>query len=167
MLIRGPFSLKWGDNVIQDVEEVDVEHEIDSEDFETIQGKVYEIDGSYKVSATITLLSSDIATLSALLPQHFVANGQVLSTGETVNNADGAIDIKAGSCTTSTVSNNLDIISCGNPAQVARIVKARTKIDGVELDNKLQKVMIKFVGEASQDQATMQFFRQGTIATIS
>lgn len=166
-IIRGPFELKWGDNTLTDIEEISLEHTIDSEEFQTVQGKTIEIDGAYKVSATITLLASDISALAVLLPQHFIENGGVLSTGETVNNAQGAIDIRAGSCTESIIYNNLDITSCGNPGQVARIVNARTKLEGVEIDNKVQKVMVKFIGEAAQNEATMQFFKSGTIAVVS
>lgn len=167
MIIRGPFEIKWGDNVISDIEEIDLEHSIDSEDYQTVQGRTLEIDGSYKATATITLLASDIPALAAILPQYFVPNGGILSTGETVNNADGAIDIKPAACDDELIFNNLDIISCGNPSQVLRITNARTKIEGVEVDNKVQKVMIKFVGEALPSEATMQFFRENTIAVVS
>lgn len=167
MLVRGPFTLKWGDNVLEDVEELDVSHEINSDEVETIQGNTYEMDGAYKVSAVATFLATDIATLAAVLPQHFVPNGQVLSTGETVNEANGAIDVVPQSCEDDLVKNNLDIISCGNPSKVVRIVSARTKIEGYEVDNMLQKVQVKFVGEAEQGEATMQFFTEGTIATVS
>ena len=167
MLVRGPFNLKWGENQIEDVEEVSIEHEVDSEDFQTVQGQTIEVDGAYKVSATITLLASDIAALAALLPQYYVANGETMSTGETVENADGAIDVKAASCDESIVFNNLDISSCGDPANVLRLVNCRTKIDGIEIDNKLQKVMIKFVGESDANEATVQFFIDGTLNPIS
>lgn len=167
MIIRGPFTLKWGDNTIQDVEEIDLEHEVDSEDYDTVQGKTLTIDGAYKVAATLTLLSTDIASLAAIMPQYFVANGGVLSTGETVNNANGAIDIKAASCNQSNILNDLDIISCANPAQVMRIVNCRTRIEDVDIDNKIQKVMVRFIGESLGTEATLQFFRQGSIAVVS
>lgn len=166
-LVRGPFSIKWGDNTITDVEEVSIDHEVTSDEFTTVQGTTLEIDGAYKVSATLTLLASDIPALSALLPQYFIANGGVMSTGETVNNATGAIDIKAASCDDSIVYNNLDITSCGNPGQVLRIVNARTRIEGIELDNVIKKVMIKFIGESASDEATVQIFKSGTIAVVS
>jgi hypothetical protein len=167
MLVRGPFELKWGDNVITDVEAIDVEHNIDTEDFVTLGGRTLEVDGNMKVTATITLLRSDIPALAALLPQHFVANGQTLSTGETVNHAEGAIDILPRACDEDLIFNNLDIISCANPASVYRIVNARTKFEGIEFSEKIQKVMIKFVGEAAADEATSQFFRAGTVAVVS
>lgn len=166
-LVRGPFSIKWGDNTITDVEEVAIDHEVTSDEFTTVQGTTLEIDGAYKVSCTLTLLASDIPALSALLPQYFVANGGVMSTGETVNNAAGAIDIKAASCDDSIVYNNLDITSCGNPGQVLRIVNARTRIEGIELDNVIKKVMIKFIGESASDEATVQIFKSGTISVVS
>lgn len=167
MLIKGPFNLKWGANVIADVEEISIDHTIDSDEFSTIQGKNYEIDGAYKVSAIITLLASDISALAAILPQHFVANGEVLSTGETVTSATGAIDVVPGACDVSAVYNDLDIESCGSPANVFRIVNARTKIDSIEVDGKIQKVMVKFIGESATDEATVQFFTFGTIAVVS
>lgn len=166
-LIKGPFTIKWGNNTVVDVEEIDVEHEVDSEDYETLQGVTRVVDGSYKVGATITLLASDIPALAAVLPQYFVANGGVLSTGETVAHADGAIDVKPGACDDETVYNNLDVISCESLASVFRIVNARTRIEGIEFDNKVRKVMVMFIGEAAADEATVQFFREGTIAVVS
>ncbi len=167
MLVRGPFNLQWGDNVIADVEEIDVSHEISSDDLETVQGKIIEVDGPFKATVILTLLASDIAALAAVLPQHFVENGGVLSTGETVNNAAGAIDVLPRDCDEDLLYNNLDIISCANPGQVFRLVNARTKIENVEFDNKLQKIMVKFVGEAEATEATIQFFAEGTVAVVS
>lgn len=167
MIVRGPFDIKWGDNIVADVEEVDVEHEIDSEDFQTVQGNTYEIEGPYKAVVTLTLLASDIAALAALLPQYHVQNGGVMSTGETVNNADGAIDIVPRSCDSGLIYNHLDIISCGNPGQVLRLVNARSVFDGAELDNKLQRVTVRFIGEPDGGEATMQMFKEGTINVVS
>lgn len=166
MLIRGPFSIQWGQNIIADVEELNIEHEIASDEVETIQGKTYELDGAYKVSCVLTLLASDIPALAVLLPQHFKANGETLSTGQTVTDADGAIDLVAGN-DANVVKANLDIMSAANPATICRITEARTKIEGVEIDNKIQKVMIKFVGEAGADEATMQFFKENGITPTS
>lgn len=167
MLVRGPFTLKWGDNTLNDIEEITIDHSIASDDHETIQGKTYEIDGAFKVTATVKLLATDLAALAILLPQHFVANGGVLSTGETVSNAQGAIDVAPHDCDTSLIYNHLDIISCANPSQTTRIVNARTKLDGITIDNKLQMVSVKFVGEAGADDATVQFFKTGSINVVS
>lgn len=166
-LVRGPFELKWGDNVLTDIEEIDFSHEIDSDDLQTLEGRTLEVDGSYKATATLTLLGTDIAAIAALLPQHFVANGGTMSTGETVQTAVGAIDVAPHACDEELIYNNFDIISCGNPGQVTRIVHARTKLEGIEFDNKLQKVMVKIVGEAAQDEATVQMFKEGSINVVS
>lgn len=166
-IIRGPFDIRWGENTITDIEEIEIEHTIDSEDFQTLGGRTLEVDGSFKATAIITLLASDIPALAALLPQHFVANGEVMSTGETVDDPDGAIDIKPRSCDEDLTYNNLYIVSCADPSNIARIVNTRTRFEGIEVDDKIQKVMIKFIGEASSDEATMQFFNEGAIPSVS
>ncbi len=167
MIIKGPFTIKWGDNTILDVEDLDIDFEITSDDFDTLQGNIRTVDGSQKAGAIVTLLAADIPALAALLPQNFVENGGVMSTGETVSNANGAMDFAPASCTISTVYNNLDIISCANPAMVLRIVNARTKASAFEIDGKVQKVMVEFLGEPGSDEATIQMFREGTIAVVS
>lgn len=166
-LVRGPFEIKWGDNVIADVEEVDFEYERDSEDYTTLDGRTLEVSGSRKVTATLTLLASDIQALAALLPQHFVPNGSMMSTGETVQTAVGAIDVAPASCDEALVYNNFDIVSCGNPGQVTRIVNARTEMEDVDVDDKLQKIMVKIIGEAAQGEGVVQFFKEGSIAVVS
>lgn len=166
-LVKGPFDLKWGDNVIENVEEVDVEHTVDSEDFVTLQGTTLEIDGNYKATATVTLLGPDISELAAILPQHFIANGDDMSTGETVNYSEGAIDIFPLGCESTEIYNNLDIISCEDPGYVTRLVNVRTRIEDVDFSEKISKVMVKFIGQAARDEATMQIFREGTVATVS
>lgn len=166
-IIRGPFELKWGDNVLTDIEEIDVEQTVDSEDYQTLEGRTLELDGPYKAVATITLLASDVQALAALLPQHFVPNGGTMSTGETVQTAVGAIDVAPAACDESIVYNHFDIISCGNPGEVTRIVNARTRLDGIEIDNKVRKVMVKVIGEAESSEATVQFFKEGSIAVVS
>lgn len=163
---KGPFDLEWGDNVLVEVEEIDVEYEVDSEDYQTVQGQTFEIDGPTKASVTLTLLATDVAALSAVLPQNHVANGGVMSTGETVNNADGAIDV-VSNCEDEPVYNDLDIIACATPGQVYRLVNARTRLESVEFDNKIRKIMVKFIGEPAQGDANVQFFKEGTINVVS
>jgi hypothetical protein len=166
-LIRGPFTLTWGSNELQDIEEVELEHEVDSEDAQSIQGKTIELDGSFKATAIITLLATDIPALAVVLPQYFVAMGSELSTGEEVTDEDGAIDVVPRSCDEELIYNDLEIVACNDPADVLRIVNARTKIEGIEMDNKLRKVLVKFIGESAQDQATIQFYKTGGIGTVS
>lgn len=166
-LVRGPFTLQWGDNVITDVEEVDIEYTKESEDLETVQGAIREVDGGQKATVTLTLLDSDISLLAAILPQYFVPNGGVMSTGETVNYAQGAIDVKPHACDEDLLYNHLDIESCANPANVLRIVNARTKLDGITIDSMLRRMTVKFVGEPEGGDAAVQIFAAGTINVVS
>lgn len=166
-LVRGPFDILWGGNTIQNIEEIEVEYEQDSEDYTTVQHQTYELDGPIKATVTLTFLASDVAALAAVVPQYHVPNGGVMSTGETVNNADGAIDVVALDCDSSPVYNPLDIVSCANPGQVFRLVNARTKLDSIEFDDKIRKVMIKFIGEPAQGDGNVQFFKEGSINVVS
>lgn len=166
-LVKGPFSLKWGDTTLEDIEDLSVDYSVDTEDFKTIQGQTYEIAGSHKAVVELTLLASDIPSLAALLPQYFVDDGEVLSTGETVAHADGAIDIVPGGCSTDPIYNHLDIIACGSSANIARMVNARTEISGMEISGKIRKVKVRVIGEPDSGDATLQFFRSGTISVVS
>jgi hypothetical protein len=166
-LVRGPFDITWGGNTLSNIEEIEVEFEQDSEDYTTVQHQTYELDGPIKAGVTLTFLATDVPPLAAVLPQFHVANGEVMSTGETVSDAAGAIDVAAVSCDTAPVYNDLDIVSCGNPGQVFRLVNARTRIESIEFDDKIRKVMVKFIGEPGVGEANVQFFKEGTIAVVS
>jgi len=161
-LVKGSFALTWGSNTLEDIEEIEIGYEQSSDEFTTVQHSTYEVDGPIKASVTLTLLASDVASLAAILPDHYVAQGSTMSTGETVDSSVGAIDIVA-SCDQSTY-NDLEIESCDNPGQVLRLVNARTKLDSVENDAVLRKVKVKFVGESGQGVAPVQFFISGGIS---
>jgi hypothetical protein len=166
-LVRGPFSLAWGANTITDVESVAVDYSVKSNEYETLDGRTQEIDGAVKASVTVVLLASDIPALAAILPQHYVAQGATASTGEVVSHSDGMIDVEASNCETAITYNNLDIISCGDPANVYRLVNARTRVEAVDIDSSIRKVSVKFIGEPASDEASIQFFREGTLDGIS
>ena len=167
-LVKGPFNLKWGGNTLLDVSEISLDYSQDSNDYTTVAGGKYTVDGAISASVTLTFLASDVAALATVLPQYHVANGEVMSTGETVTDANGAIDIKAASCDSDSVYNNLDIISCGNPGQVFRLVNARTKIDSMEFaDNAIRTVSVMFLGEPAQGDGNIQFFKDGSLAVVS
>lgn len=166
-LVRGPFDLSWRGNTLANVEEIEVDYEQDSEEYTTVQHNTYEIDGPIKASVSLTLLASDVAALSLVLPQYHVQNGGELSTGETVNEANGAIDVKALNCDAAVVYGDLDINACGTQSSVFRLVNSRTRLDSIEFDDKLRKVVVKFVGEPAQGEATVQFFEENSISTVS
>ena len=167
-LVKGPFDLTWGSNTLRDVSEVSVDYSQDSNDYTTVDNRRYTVDGPISSSVTLTFLASDVAALAAVLPQYHVANGDTLSSGETVTDADGAIDVVAASCDTNPVYNDLDIISCGTPGQVFRLKNARTKIDSIDIaDNSLRTVEVMFVGEPESCVASIQFFTEGTVSSAS
>ena len=166
-LVRGPFNITWGGNTLLNVEEISVDYEQDSEDYSTVQHQTFQVDGPIKSSVSLTLLASDVAALAVVLPQYHVANGGTLSTGERVSEANGAIDIKAAQCGTTPVYNDLDVVSCANPGHVFRLVNARTKLDSIEFDDKLRKVVVQFIGEPGAGEGNIQFFKYGTVAVVS
>lgn len=156
MIVRGPFTIKWRGNILEDIEAIDLEYDLGSEDFETNSGHVYQIDQSVKSSAKITFLASDIASLALVLPQYYVPYNGMLSTGEVVGTEDGAIDVRAAACDESIVYGDLDILSCGASSQSFRLKNARTTIDSLEI-GKVRKVAVKFISEPEDDEPTVQF----------
>lgn len=167
-LVRGPFDIKWGANTLVDVSEISLDYSQDSNDYTTVDNRRYTIDGAITASVTLTFLSSDVASLAAVLPQYHVAAGGHLSSGETVSGTEGAIDVVAASCDSDPVYNDLNIISCGTNGQVFRLKNARTKIDSMEFaDNAVRTVTVAFVGEPDAGEGSIQFFRENSVSAIS
>ncbi len=167
-LVKGPFELKWGSTTLVDVSEISLDFNQDTNDYSTVDNRTYTVDGAITASVSLTFLASDVPVLAAVLPQYRVANGGTLSSGETVTSADGVIDVKAASCDTDPIYNDLDVISCGTNGQVFRLKNARTKIDSMEFaDNAVRTVTVLFVGEPEAGVANFQFFREGDISVVS
>jgi len=165
--VKGPHAVKYGNSTISDIEELDVEWSQDNDDYDTIQGNKYMYDTSGNVVATLTLLANDVSSLAILLPQHFVANGASLSTGETVTDAQGAIDVLPGGCVSLGNLKHLTITSCDETgaSHVLRIPDGTTRIDGVEFDGAAaRKVMVQFRGEGT---TIGQLYDSGAVTTIS
>lgn len=162
-LVKGPFSIKWGENAVIDVSEVGFNYDQTTNDYETIDGRTLHTSGAITASIELTLLSSDVDTLKVIFPQYYVAPGGTLSTGEEVAaGSEGAIDIVAASCDESDTAYPLDIISCTN--DVTRLVNTKTQLSGVDLaDNSLRTVTVTFTGEPEQGQGIVQFFKNGEI----
>ena len=158
-LVKGPFNFKWGANSLNNVSEISVDYSVDSSDTTTLDGNKYTTQTGMGATVTLTLLDNDIASLATVLPQFYVPMGGTLSTGETVTQAQGAIDIAAASCTTSTVYNQLDIYACGTNAQVMRIPRSRTQVDSVDIGDGLRTVAVQFVGEPLSGKAVIQFLQ--------
>lgn len=167
-LVKGPFEIEWGNNTLEDISEISLDYSQDSNQYPTVKNQTYTVDGPIQASVTLTLLASDVSALAAVLPQYHVANGGTMSSGETVNNTDGAIDVKSAACDDEPVYNDLNIISCGNPGQVFRLKNARTKIDSMEFaDNAIRTISVQFLGEPESGVANIQFFKEGTLTVVS
>ena len=158
MLVKGPFSIKWGENPVVDVSEIGFNYDVATNDYETVDGRTYTIDGAITASIDLTLLASDVEALSTILPQYYVAEGDPMSTGETAP-AGGAIDIVAAQCDTTNTNYDLDIISCNG--EITRLVNARTSLSTVDIaDNALRTVTITFRGEPEQGEGIIQFMKE-------
>lgn len=165
--IKGPHTIKYGASTISDVEEIDLEWETDTADYDTVQGNKYTYDTTSSAMVTLTLLANDVAALGVLLPQYLVANGGTLSTGETVTDADGAIDVVPAGCVALGNLKHLTITSCDETGaeHTLRIPDGTTRIDGVEFDGAAaRKVMVQFRGEGT---TTGQLFSGGAPTTVS
>ena len=159
-LVKGPFTLKWGENTLLDVSEVGFNYDVASNDYETIDGRTYTIDGAITCTIDVTLLATDTEALATVFPQYYVPEGETMSTGETAPEG-GAIDIVAASCDTTNTNYDLDIIAC--TGETTRLVNARTSLSSVDLaDNALRTVQVTFRGEPEQGEGILQFFG-GTI----
>lgn len=158
-LVKGPFNFKWGANTLSNVSEISVDYAVETSDTTTLDGNKYTVQTGMSATVTLTLLDNDIASLATVLPQYYVPMGGVLSTGETVSQSQGAIDITAASCTTSDVYNQLDIYACGTNAQVMRLVRARTQVDSIDIGDGLRTVAVMFIGEPQDGDAVVQFLQ--------
>lgn len=156
-LVKGPFNFKWGANQLNNVSDISVDYSVDTSDTDTLDGRKYTVQTGMSATVTLTLLDNDVASLATVLPQYHVAQGGVLSTGETVSNTAGAVDVVAASCSTSETFNDLDIFACGSGAQVLRLVNARTQIDSVDIGDGLRTVAVMFIGEPAAGEGVIQF----------
>lgn len=158
-LVKGPFTFKWGANTLNNISEISFDYAVDTNETSTLDGRKYTVQTGMSATVTLTLLDNDIASLATILPQYYVEKGSTLSTGETVTQDQGAIDIKAASCTTSDVYNQLDIYACGINAQVLRLVRCRTQIDSIDIGDGLRTIAVQFIGEPTSGSACVQFLQ--------
>lgn len=156
-LVKGPFDFKWGANTLSNVSEASFDYTVDTSETTTLDGNRYTIQTGMSATVTLTLLENDVASLAMVLPQYYVPEGGQLSTGETVTNEDGAIDVVAASCDTTETHNQLVIYACGTGAQVLRLVNARTQIESIDLGDGLRTVAVQFIGEPGTGEAVVQF----------
>ena len=162
-LVKGPFTVQYGDNTLVDVSELSFNYDQDSNDYQTLDGRTYTVDGAMTASVEVTVLSTDISSLKVLLPQYLVAKGSKLSTGETVNGTDGAIDIVAAqNCANSSVTYPLTIRGCSG--DITRLWNAKASLSGIDIeDNSVRTLTITYTGQPDQGQGVIQFYKDGEL----
>jgi hypothetical protein len=164
-IVKGPFDLQYGLNTLAEIENIDFSYDVDSDDKKTVQGHSKTIYGAHKVSVKAKFLETDIPSLAVVLPQYHVAMGDTLSSGETVTDADGAIDLVPGGCAAGSTTADLIINSCGTDGQVLRVMECGTEFTGVDMDEKSRSIEVTFTGFS--DAATIQLFKKGAISVVS
>jgi hypothetical protein len=164
-LVRGPFSVKYGANVLAGIDSdgVSFDYTVATDEQSTIQGKAYQVTGAHNASVDIQFLETDVPALAVVLPQYYVPNGGTLSTGEVVNSVDGAIEIIPSECGEDADKTDFILTSCNG--HVLRLVDCTTNFTGIEIDGNVRKVTVKFTGES--DAGTLQLFKEGAVSIVS
>lgn len=147
MIVRAPFTLTYCDAELSCVEDISIDYEVDEQEFECVQGSNFVEQFNTTVEVELTFLETDVASLAAVLPQHFVPAGGTLGDGTVVQCPDGAIDIIAGGCTSSDEPCDLIITPCDDdPCGVTKIHDVVTSISDIDFGDKIRKITVKFSG---------------------
>lgn len=155
-VIKGPFNLVWGKNMLTDVESVDLNFEMEGNDYNTMDGRSFSLQRAISASATISLLASDAVSLAPIIPQFAKLAGSTMTSGEVVEDGTVAIDMFSN-CEASEDKYDLDIISCNDPSQVLRLKACSTSVAGVNFENSQTRVIeITFTGEPDSRIAAYQ-----------
>jgi len=160
-MFKGPFTVRFGATTITDVMDYSPSFDVTSNDYTTIDGRTSTITTGIKASVELQLRGLTPSAVAAVLPQYFKANGEILSTGQEVTNADGAIDIVPAACSEEDIANDLDILDCtGNLA--VRINSAVATLSSIDMqDGALLTITVAFTGQPGQGEAVAQILGGG------
>jgi len=160
-MFKGPFTVRFGATTITDVMDYSPSFDVTSNDYTTIDGRTSTITTGIKASVELQLRGLTPSAVAAVLPQYFKANGETLSTGQEVTNADGAIDIVPAACSEEDIANDLDILDCtGNLA--VRINSAVATLSSIDMqDGALLTITVAFTGQPGQGEAVAQILGGG------
>lgn len=173
-LVTGPWRVAFVDKVtgeeteVWGIEEASFSYDVDTTDYEDIHGVKVSVPGTHSVSVELTLNRTDIPTLALFLPQYFVPQGGTMSTGETVDCPEGAIDIVPGGCEAVKVFRDVIFRSCTTPAEIQRMNNVRTEHTGKEYDGAgARKITVTLFGEPEPGTALVQYYRDGCLVPAS
>jgi len=160
-MFKGPFTVRFGATTITDVMDYSPSFDVTSNDYTTIDGRTSTITTGIKASVELQLRGLTPSAVAAVLPQYYKAHDEVLSTGQTVTNADGAIDIVPAACSEEDIANDLDILDCtGNLA--VRINSAVATLSSIDMqDGALLTITVAFTGQPGQGEAVAQILGGG------
>jgi hypothetical protein len=161
-LVKGPFTIKYGANQLEDVSEISWDYSSDSSNPTTIDGRTFDIPTTTSASIDVTLLGADITALGLIFPSYLVAAGGKMSTGETTTY--DAFDCKAMSaCGSVALKDDLEVIGCET---TTRLVNASAKISSIDYeDNVVQTVTVTFTGNPTAGQAVFQLYKNDSLTS--
>lgn len=156
----GPYRVKYGSVIFDDVTEVSWDYSADTNEQTMIDGRTKTLPTTTSASVDVTLYAADIQTLSLIFPQYAVPAGGTMSTGETTD--EPAFDAKAMSaCGATDLEEDLEIIGC---KLTTRLVNAKATISSIDYeDNVTQNVTITFTGQPNAGEAVFQMYKTGSL----
>lgn len=160
-----PYTVEYGANAVSNITELALNMERERETVQFLDGGTGRYSGNWDVSVDITVAKDDVATLSVLTPQYHVAKNGILSTGEKVNDDDGAIDVASASCDVDEDTEHLTITACNG--RVLRIVDASSDISTSTFNQNYGTTTVTFFGRAVGGRAAIQYFKEGSISQVS
>lgn len=160
----GPYRVKYGSVIFDDVTEVSWDYSSDTNEQTMIDGRTKTLPTTTSASVDVTLYAADIQTLSLIFPQYAVPAGGTMSTGETTD--EPAFDAMAMSaCGATELEEDLEIIGC---RLTTRLVNAKATISSIDYeDNVTQNVTITFTGQPNAGEAVFQMYKTGSLHDAS
>ena len=160
----GPYRVKYGAIIFDDVTEVSWDYSADTNEQTMIDGRTKTLPTTTSASVSVTLYAADIQTLSLIFPEYAVPAGGTMSTGETTD--EPAFDAKAMSaCGATDLPQDLEIIGC---KLTTRLVNAKATIDSIDYeDNITQNVTVRFTGQPQAGEAVFQMYKTGSLHEAS
>lgn len=160
-----PYEVTYGANVVKNITELTLNQERERETVQYLDGGTGRYNGNWDISVDITVAKDDIDTLAVLVPQYHVADGETMSTGEVVDNEDGAIDVSTANCDTDEVTQHLEIKACNG--RVLRIVDASSDLNTSTFNQNYGTTTVTFYGRAEGGRAAVQYFKAGSLTPAS
>ena len=164
-MFKGPFTARFGAVSITDILDYSPSVDVTTNDYTTIDGRTLTPQAGINASVEVQLRNATVDAIAAVLPQYWVESGDQLSTGQTVENTDGAIDVVAAACAEEDITHDLDLLDCTGQLAL-RLVRAKASLTNLEIqDSNLLTATITFNGQPAQGEAVLQILGGSDTAT--